>query len=132
MTREKSILVLDSLSTWLGYERSITEEIVEAIKTLSQSSLPTNLDEMAQKVEDYYDVGEERGYLCCHRGDIKDAFIAGAEWQKEQMMKDAVEADVNTYELTPGGSAYVEFVVDMPVARFKFNDKVRIIIVKEE
>ena len=63
---------------------------------------------------------------------VHDSFIAGANWQKEQMMKEAVEAVVNTYELTPGGSTYVEFVVDMPVARFKFNDKVRIIIVKED
>lgn len=47
-------------------------------------SLPSNLDEAAQKVEDYYDVGEEHGYLCCHRGDIKDAFKAGAEWMAGQ------------------------------------------------
>ena len=47
-------------------------------------SLPSNMDEAMQKVEDYYDVGEERGYLCCHRGDIKDAFKAGAEWMAGQ------------------------------------------------
>ena len=45
------------------------------------------LDEFAQKVEDYHDVGEERGYLYCVRGDIKDSVLAGAKWQKEQMMK---------------------------------------------
>lgn len=45
MTREEAILVLDSLSTWLGYERLITEEIVEAIKILSQSFPPSNLDD---------------------------------------------------------------------------------------
>ena len=54
-----------------------------------------------------------------------------AEWQKSQMLKDAVEASVNTYELAPGGSAYVEFVADMPVARFRSNDKVRIIVLKQ-
>ena len=48
------------------------------------SPLPSNLDEAAQKVEDYYDVGEEHGYLYCHRGDIKDAFKAGAEWMAGQ------------------------------------------------
>lgn len=62
----------------------------------------------------------------------KKGFIAGAEWQKEQMLKDAVEASVNTYELAPGGSAYVEFVADMPVARFRSNDRVRIIALKVE
>lgn len=46
---------------------------------VSKPSLPSNIDEAAQKVEDYYDVGEEHGYLYCHRGDIKDVFKAGAE-----------------------------------------------------
>ena len=46
--------------------------------------LPDSIDEAAQEVEDYYDVGEERGYLYCHRGDIKDAFKAGAEWMAGQ------------------------------------------------
>lgn len=49
-----------------------------------EPSLPSDLDEAAQKVEDYYDVGEEHGYLCCHRGDIKDAFKACAEWMAGQ------------------------------------------------
>lgn len=63
---------------------SFMEALDMAIEALSRSSLPSNLDEAAQKVEDYYDVGEEHGYLCCHRGDIKDAFKAGAEWMTEQ------------------------------------------------
>ena len=49
-----------------------------------EPSLTSNLDEAAEKVEDYYDVGEEHGYLYCHRGDIKDAFKAGAEWMAGQ------------------------------------------------
>ena len=52
--------------------------------TVQETSLPSNLDEAAEKVEDYYDVGEEHGYLYCHRGDIKDAFKAGAEWMAGQ------------------------------------------------
>lgn len=63
---------------------------------------------------------------------VEKTFIAGAEWQKEQMKSEAVEASVNTYELAPGGSAYVEFVADMPVARFRSNDKVRILVLKSE
>lgn len=55
-----------------------------SLPNIEQPSLPFNLDEAAQKVEDYYDVGEEHGYLYCHRGDIKDAFKAGAEWMAEQ------------------------------------------------
>ena len=54
------------------------KHLIELVRNYEQPSLPSELDEAAQKVEDYYDVGEERGYLCCHRGDIKDAFKAGA------------------------------------------------------
>jgi hypothetical protein len=43
MTTERAILVLDSLSTWLGYERPITEEIVEAIKRELYMSCPSKM-----------------------------------------------------------------------------------------
>jgi len=62
------------------------QQLLEFIASLSEEklSLPDNLDVAAQKVEDYYDVGEEHGYLYCHRGDIKDAFKAGVKWMAEQ------------------------------------------------
>jgi hypothetical protein len=56
----------------------IFEQTYESVETYK------SLDEAAQKVEDYYDVGEEHRYLCCYRGDIKDAFKAGAEWMAGQ------------------------------------------------
>lgn len=59
-------------------------EIVNFVIKNYKPSLPSDLDEAAQKVEYYYDVGEEYGCLCCHRGDIKDVFKAGAEWMAEQ------------------------------------------------
>lgn len=52
-------------------------------------------------------------------------FIAGAEWQKEQMLKDAVEVTVKE---DAGGYPYID--MDIPLA--KRGDKVRIIIMKEE
>lgn len=62
-----------------------------SLSNVNQPSPPSNLDEAAQKIEDYYDVGEEHGYLYCHRGDIKDAFKAGAEWMAGQgVTKEAV------------------------------------------
>ena len=51
------------------------------------SEIPKDLESYAQRVEDYYDVGEERGYLCTHRGDIKNAVIAGAKWGAEHLKK---------------------------------------------
>lgn len=62
----------------------------------------------------------------------EEYFQAGAEWQKEQMLKDAVGARVNYYENIPGGS-YVEIVADIPnPPGFRYKDKVKIIIVKED
>jgi hypothetical protein len=56
--------------------------------------------------------------------DIKDAFIAGAKWQKEQIMSNAVEGTVY------GNGVYTWVAGDIP-SQFKYGDKVRIIIVKE-
>lgn len=65
---------------------------------------------------------------------LKHGYIlkAGAEWQKEQLMKEAMEADVNTYEDLVLNYGCAEFVVDMPFSEIeKFGDKARIIILKE-
>lgn len=101
-------------------------ELLSFLSTLeSGKPVPKNLDEYAQSVEDYHDVGDESGYLCTRFGDIKDAVIAGAKWQKEQMMKEAVDATVH---LEPGSTP----VIEIGVGRFglKVRDKVKVIIVK--
>lgn len=71
---------------WYDAAKAVASDLGTMEKQLEErvTKLPSNLDEAAQKVEDYYDVGEEHGYLYCHRGDIKDAFIAGAEWMAGQ------------------------------------------------
>lgn len=84
MTKEEIIKHLHKALNFVDITFPYRYVFVEAIEALSQSSLPSNLDEAAQKVEDYYDVGEEHGYLYCHRGDIKDVFKAGAEWMAGQ------------------------------------------------
>lgn len=64
-------------------------------------------------------------------GDLRNAFIAGAEWQKQQMLKDAVEGkiylgnDYCTYEL-------IASLVGLPRGTYKDGDKVRIVVLKEE
>lgn len=79
MTKGEAILVLDSLSTWLGHERPITEEIVEAIKTISRPSIPSNLDEVA---EEYRNFREECGIKDpVMLNEIEEAYYAGAEYQ---------------------------------------------------
>lgn len=88
MTKEEAIKILrsDELRNLADYYS--TTQLQDMIDTIvSAPPLPSNLDEAAQKVEDYYDVGEEHGYLCCHRGDIKAAFKAGAEWMAGKFQK---------------------------------------------
>lgn len=57
--------------------------------------------------------------------DIRDAFIAGAEWQKEQITKDAVESEIG---ITSGGI----LLRDLRIEDFDYEDKVKIIIVKQD
>lgn len=59
-----------------------------------ESEINEGLATYAQGIEDYYDIGEERGYLCVFSGDIKNAVIAGAKWDREQMLKEAVEGKI--------------------------------------
>lgn len=57
----------------------------------------------------------------------KDAFIAGAQWQKEQMMKDAVEIKINRdtlYDLKP--------LIHERYLDYKIGQKVKIIILPSD
>ena len=59
------------------------------------------------------------------KSELEWAFEAGAEWQKEQMMKDAIPARVSF-----GQVVLQERPISTSVA--KDGDKVKVIIVKEE
>ena len=64
---------------------------------------------------------------------VKDAFIAGAKWQKEQMTKDAIDAVVH---IDAGGYPYIpqielyDYDKDIPLANA--GDNVKMIIMKGE
>lgn len=58
-------------------------------------------------------------------GNIKNAFIDGAEWQKAKMMEEAVEGRV-FMSFAPGHNQMVMADVDLPT-----NTKVKVIVVKE-
>jgi hypothetical protein len=76
-------------------------------------------------------------------GSIKDAFIAGAEWQKAKMLKDAMEGEVcgRVYDhinirFADGVSKYLEpkniSHIPADISKYAVGDKVKIVIVKEE
>ena len=121
MTKEEAIKVLNQVRQWTDYPK---EAFTMAIDALSRSSLPSELDEAAEKYVS----------TLCDRADeglridttLESAFIAGAKWQKEQMMKEAVEGEVF---LNPYPTISLDDCKDYD---FKDGDKVRIIIIKEE
>lgn len=53
----------------------------------------------------------------------------GFDAHKEQMLKEAVEADVNVYRDLAEGESWAEFVARMPTQNL--GDKVRLVIIKE-
>lgn len=74
------------------------------------------------KISDFYDA-------------LAEFFVAGAKWQKEQMMKKAVEGEVCIPNVWVEHKEGKELVVRAEISKelgFKFGDKVRIIIVKED
>ena len=106
-------------------------ELFEIIGSLQQEQPeePVNdgLKEAAEKYT-YGDISDGlKSYVKPVGDEIIKNFIAGAEWQKEQMMKEAVEGYVNYYE-DSGGILMAEAQVGCP---YHNGDKVRIIIVKE-
>lgn len=157
MTRDKAILVLNSLLTWLGYERPITEEIVEAIKTISKPYLPSNIDDAAEEYaynnweDNDYHTGASEGLPFDAIGHTEKCFKAGAEWQREQdsetielaedhailagmmkerkqMLKDAVDGEVVS-DLK--GVNYVRSMSKIS-DDLRFGKKVKLIIIKKE
>lgn len=68
--------------------------LLSFIDSLPEEKPSEDLDEVAARYE------RENRQSILSSVDIVDAFIAGAEWQKKQMMKDAVEGEVAPQEDT--------------------------------
>ena len=71
--------------------------------------------------------GELRNYTDWHTRLVKFAQLV-ADWQKEQMMKDAIKGYVNYYE-DSGGILMTEAQVGCP---YHNGQKVHIVVLKEE
>ena len=107
----------------IDYEKKYNEAMLRADEPVCEE-----LEEAADKhIRRVADAAGHPGWDWTTQ-DIADAFIAGANWQKEQMMKKAVEGYVNYYE-DSGGILMTEAQVGCP---YHNGDKVKIIIVKED
>ena len=82
----------------------------------SEESVPKDLEEAADKYEQEFFTDATLG----------EAFIAGAEWDREQMMKEAVEGRV-FMSFVPGHNQMVMADVDLPT-----NTNVRVIVLPKE
>lgn len=75
-------------------------------------------------------IGREDAFMC------KAAFIAGAEWQKQQMLKDAFVGNYVVHdgriELKGDPLPSIDPILILPYPQFKPGDKVRVIVLKEE
>ena len=94
------------------------DKILDFIDHLPEEKPSEDLEEAAEKYSDKY---------CsdwAYRLEYEDAFIAGAEWQKEQMMKEAVVSEI---VITSGGI----LLRDLRIEDFDYEDRAKIIIVKQ-
>lgn len=114
---------LDNSEQALGYSAAL-DDIEKFLDTLSEEP-SKSLEEAADKhIRSVVDAAGHPGWDWTTQ-DIADAFIAGAEWQKSQMLKEAVEVTVQSPLLGPP-------MVCCIANGCSDGDKVRIIIVKED
>ena len=100
---------------------------IEYNRQRAEESVPNDLEAAARKsaiAPFNLDVDEEHLYEYPYLPIAEQKFIEGAKWKKEQMMKEAVEGTVY------GNGKYTWVAGDIP-PQFKYGDKVRIIIVKD-
>ena len=90
-------------------------------------------EELKVEAEKY--VGNQYGYELECQADLKDRiehirdFIAGAKWQREQMMKEALNGEI----MTNGFYPYEPRVVaPFPSCPYEFGTEVKVIVIKED
>lgn len=106
----------------------------------SEEPIPNDLEEAAMNYIAPIENEDGLKVINFSGQDIKDAFIAGAKFDRQQMMKEAVEKTVGQLERQWGGNIHFMHGFEVDEMDFPFlnsqecgyGDKVRIIIVKED
>lgn len=118
--RRKKGNMYDELPTTIGryYE---DRDLLAFIDSLPEEKPSEDLEEAAARYE------RENRESILSSVDIVDAFIAGAEWQRVEMMKDAAEGEI----VKDISNMLAVTARNIHLDGFKFGDKVKIIIVKK-
>lgn len=127
MTKEEAIKYLRQLypnggHCWLDEQR--IEAIGMAINALQEESVSEDLE---KEISNNWETGYELGIGFSQYADVAHHF---ANWQKNQIMKDAVETIIDSKP-----NDYGEFIPIIHVkldSSYKEGEKVKLIIVKEE
>lgn len=103
-------------------------ELLEFINSLPEEPVSEDLNEAA--IMHYKDVMEYEA-----KTGLKPAYMtsfkAGAQWQKEQMTKDSIDAEVS-FRMLPDSKGFVSFDTCFTDLCFNEGDKVKLIILKED
>lgn len=85
----------------------------------------TREEEIKQAANEMFGAEEQRR--------LRQGFIKGAEWQRQQMMKEAVHAWVNVYEsITNPYDNQVSFITNLSPSKYRDKETAKIIILKTE
>lgn len=109
-----------------AYGIGFIEGMVEYRNSLLKESMSEDLEEVSDK----YGKNIESNYSndMFDRGDIMKAFEDGAQWQREQMMAEAVEGGCFSYK---NGYVHISCDIDEHLTNIKFGDKIKVIVIKE-
>ena len=99
------------------HQRKELENILSFIDFLQEEPVSEKLKEAAKE------------YSGKSSHPLNNAFMSGAKWQKRQMMKDAVDGEIFCAVAYP----HQPKAVSKPISGgYKFGDKVKLLIIKED
>lgn len=113
-------------------QRTAFQKILSFIDSMQEEPESEDSDEAAHEyVSTVRDLANSMAYPQFNCYDAEMFFIRGANWQKQQIMKDAKKATVIMTHITNESLSPALSVVILPDT-FHEGDKVEVIIVKEE
>ena len=112
------------------YRCVVYMELSEWLDGLEVEEPSKDLEEAAEKAAFHQYIESESNYISENE---RKKFIEGAQWQKQQTMKDAIECEVKE---DAGGYPYIDatelydYENDKPLA--KAGDKIKVVFIKDE